>query len=114
MQHILDAILAEGTSAEDFANLELPESYRAATVRKDEVDMFEGLESRDKDPRKSLHLDEVPVPDVTSCCFGGPGLDQLFVTTAISHMSVRPQPHEGGLFVCQVPVTGRLPYPFGG
>ena len=26
--------------------------------------MFEGLESRDKDPRRSLHLDEVPVPEV--------------------------------------------------
>ena len=29
--------------------------------------MFEGLESRDKDPRKSLHVDEVPVPEL------GPG-----------------------------------------
>ena len=28
---------------EDFANLALPESYRAVTVHKDEVDMFEGL-----------------------------------------------------------------------
>jgi sugar lactone lactonase YvrE len=63
---------------------------------------------------KLLAVVEVPVPDVTSCCFGGPGLDQLFVTTAISHISVQPQPHEGGLFVCQVPVTGRLPYQFAG
>ena len=45
MQQILDAILAGDTSGEEFANLELPESYRAATVHKDEVDMFEGLES---------------------------------------------------------------------
>src|SRR4051812_40241881 len=48
-------------------SLPVPESYRGVTVRADEVDMFEGLESRDKDPRKSLHLDEVPVPEL------GPG-----------------------------------------
>jgi crotonyl-CoA reductase len=45
----------------------VPESYRGVTVRADEVDMFEGLESRDKDPRKSLHVDDVPVPEL------GPG-----------------------------------------
>ena len=42
MQQILDAILAGDTTGEEFANLEIPESYRAATVHKDEVDMFEG------------------------------------------------------------------------
>ena len=35
MQNILDAILAGDTSAEDFAALDLPESYRAVTVPKD-------------------------------------------------------------------------------
>ena len=69
MQPILDAILAasedpSSTTVEDFAALAVPESYRAVTVRKDEVDMFEGMESREKDPRKSLHLDEVPLPDL--------------------------------------------------
>ncbi|OXM64564.1 crotonyl-CoA carboxylase/reductase [Amycolatopsis vastitatis] len=48
-------------------SLRVPESYRGVTVRADEVDMFEGLDSRDKDPRKSLHVDEVPVPEL------GPG-----------------------------------------
>jgi crotonyl-CoA reductase len=67
VQQILDAILAGDTTSEDYASLELPESYRAATVRKDEVDMFEGLDSRDKDPRKSLHVDEVALPEL------GPG-----------------------------------------
>ena len=62
MKQILDAILAGDTSAEDFAALELPESYRAVTVHKDEVDMFEGLEPRDKDPRKSLHVEDVAAP----------------------------------------------------
>ena len=67
MKQILDAILAGDTPAEDFAALDLPESYRAVTVHKDEVDMFEGLASRDKDPRKSLHVEDVPVPEL------GPG-----------------------------------------
>jgi crotonyl-CoA reductase len=42
----------------------VPENYRAVTVRADEVDMFAGLASRDKDPRKSLHLDDVPTPEL--------------------------------------------------
>lgn len=48
-------------------SLPVPESYRGVTVHADEVDMFDGLESRDKDPRKSLHVDDVPVPEL------GPG-----------------------------------------
>jgi sugar lactone lactonase YvrE len=79
------------------------------------VALHRGGEIRRIDDRGEVRtVVEVPVPDVTSCCFGGPNLDQLFVTTAISHKSERPQPHEGGLFVCQVPVTGRLPYQFAG
>ena len=35
IETIRDAILADDTSAEDFAGLELPDSYRAVTVRKD-------------------------------------------------------------------------------
>lgn len=76
MQNILDAILAGDTSQEDFANLELPESYRAMTVHKDEVDMFEGLPSKEKDPRKSLHLEEVALPEL------GPG--EAFVAVMAS------------------------------
>jgi crotonyl-CoA reductase len=67
VQQIRDAILAGDTSAEDFAALEVPDSYRAAFVRKDEVDMFEGMPTKEKDPRKSLHVDEVPLPEL------GPG-----------------------------------------
>ena len=66
MQNILAAILAGDTSNEDFANIEIPDSYRAITVHKEDVDMFEGLASRDKDPRKSLHLDNVPVPELAA------------------------------------------------
>jgi crotonyl-CoA reductase len=67
VKQILDAILAGDTAPEDFAALEIPDNYKAVTVHKDEVDMFEGLDSRDKDPRKSLHVDQVALPEL------GPG-----------------------------------------
>ena len=63
MQSIIDAITAGADTAE-FAALPLPESYRAVTVHKDEATMFDGMASRDKDPRSSIHLDEVPVPEL--------------------------------------------------
>jgi crotonyl-CoA reductase len=65
VQKILDAILADDLDA--IGALPLPESYRGITVHADEEDMFTGLPTRDKDPRRSLHLDEVPVPEL------GPG-----------------------------------------
>ncbi len=63
MQQILDAIRASA-SGDDLAALPVPGSYRAAHVRRDEVAMFEGVDSADKDPRKSLHVGEVPTPEL--------------------------------------------------
>src|SRR5271156_5508397 len=63
MSEILDAVLA-GANAEVLAALPMPASTRAVFVRRDEVTMFDGLASADKDPRRSLHLDEVPVPEL--------------------------------------------------
>ena len=63
MQQILDAIEA-GASDSDIANLPLPESYRALFVRREDTTMFEGMASADKDPRQSLHLGEVPLPEL--------------------------------------------------
>jgi crotonyl-CoA reductase len=48
-------------------DLPVPDTYRAAVVRAEEADMFEGMDSRDKDPRKSLHVQEVATPEL------GPG-----------------------------------------
>jgi crotonyl-CoA reductase len=61
MEAIHQAIL-DGASGEDLAAIDLPETMRAAVVRKSETGMFEGLESQQKDPRKSLHVDEVAIP----------------------------------------------------
>jgi crotonyl-CoA reductase len=63
MQHILDAIQA-GASGEDIASLPIPERYRAVHVLAEEQEMFAGVDSRDKDPRRSLHVGEVPTPEL--------------------------------------------------
>ncbi len=67
MQNILAAILADAHRAPGFADIEVPETYRGVTVHKDEEQMFAGMPSSQKDPRESLHLDDVPVPQL------GPG-----------------------------------------
>ncbi|NKI45220.1 crotonyl-CoA carboxylase/reductase, partial [Streptomyces physcomitrii] len=67
MKDILAAIQSPDTKPADFAALPLPESYRAVTVHKDQTDMFEGLASHEKDPRKSLNVEDVPLPEL------GPG-----------------------------------------
>jgi crotonyl-CoA reductase len=61
MEQILAAIQA-GAGGEELAALPIPESYRAAYVRREDADMFEGLASADKDPTKSLHVGEVATP----------------------------------------------------
>ena len=43
MQEILEAIQS-GASGEDIANLPVPESYRAAFVRREDTAMFEGVD----------------------------------------------------------------------
>jgi len=63
VQAFLEAIEA-GAPGEEIANLPLPESYRAALVRKEDAGMFEGVDSADKDPRKSLRIEEVAVPEL--------------------------------------------------
>src|SRR5437588_5791269 len=61
MRAFLEAIEARAPG-EELAAIPLPDTYRAAVVLKDEVGMFEGRPSEQKDPRQSLHVQEVPVP----------------------------------------------------
>jgi crotonyl-CoA reductase len=63
MSEILEAVLA-GAGGDELANLALPDSYRASFVRREDADMFEGLDSAEKDPRKSLHIGEVALPEL--------------------------------------------------
>ncbi len=52
---------------------------------------------------------ELPVPQVTSCCFGGPELDRLYITTANfggGESSGGVASPAGGIFSCRPGVTG--------
>ncbi len=62
MQKILDAILAGDLDA--VGTVPLPESYRGITVHENEAEMFSGVPTKEKDPRQSLHLDDVPLPEL--------------------------------------------------
>ena len=63
MQAIRSAIV-DGAPADEFASLEVPGSFLGAGVRADEQEMFAGLPSEEKDPRKSIHVDEVELPEL--------------------------------------------------
>lgn len=63
MEQILEAILA-GASGQELAALPIPDHYRAAYVRREDVGMFEGIPSAEKDPTKSLHVGDVPTPEL--------------------------------------------------
>ncbi len=63
MKKILEAIQADA-SGDELANIALPESYRAVFVRREDSDMFEGVASADKDPRQSLKVGEVALPNI--------------------------------------------------
>ncbi|MEA2026376.1 MAG: SMP-30/gluconolactonase/LRE family protein [Chloroflexota bacterium] len=60
---------------------------------------------------------ELPTARTTSCAFGGPDLDHLFVTSArdgLSEAELAEQPHAGALFVIEPGVTGLPITPFAG
>lgn len=56
-----------GAGRRVFRGLGVPESMRAAYVRRADTGMFEGLAHAQKDPRLSIHVGEVPTPPL------GPG-----------------------------------------
>jgi sugar lactone lactonase YvrE len=54
---------------------------------------------------------DLPCIETTSCCFGGPGLETLYVTTGIA--PGKPEPHAGRLFALTgLPAPGRPQTPF--
>jgi len=55
----------------------------------------------------------MPVPNITSCTFAGPGLDTMYITTArhlLKEEDIRKYPLSGSLFSCKPGVIG-LPTP---
>ncbi|MEI8322894.1 MAG: crotonyl-CoA carboxylase/reductase, partial [Actinomycetes bacterium] len=63
MEAIRNAILSGADSAA-IAALPIPATYRGAHVRLADVEMFAGVASDEKDPRKSIHVGEVPTPEL--------------------------------------------------
>ncbi len=71
------------------------------------------------DPAGGRMLAEVKLPatNVTSCAFGGPDLDRLYITTArhrLDEETLAREPHAGGLFAIEPGVAGRPSYEFAG
>jgi sugar lactone lactonase YvrE len=57
---------------------------------------------------------EVPVRGVTACTFGGPRLDQLFITTSRRGLGEAAEPEAGAVFRANVAVAGLPASPFAG
>lgn len=61
-----------------------------------------------------LGVVDVPVARVTKCAFGGPELDDLYVTTAAPDEPDARQPNAGGVFCARTGVRGVRAHRFGG
>ena len=61
------------------------------------------------DPQSAKLLGTIPLPveNVTSCAFGGPRLDQLFITTAKGGKSAAEEPEAGYIFSVEPGVAGQ-------
>jgi sugar lactone lactonase YvrE len=57
---------------------------------------------------------EVPAKKVTACTFGGPNLDQLFITTSQENIDTKEDRLAGCLFRADVGITGLPVRPFAG
>ena len=78
IEAIRSAIL-EGADGAAVGALDLPATFRGAVVRADEQEMFAGLPSEEKDPRTSVHIDEVPLPELAP--------DEAFVAVMASSIN---------------------------
>jgi sugar lactone lactonase YvrE len=57
----------------------------------------------------------LPTQHVTSCAFGGAGLDELYITSAtegLGEEDLAQEPHAGALFRCRPGVVGRPEHVF--
>jgi crotonyl-CoA reductase len=82
MSQEIDAIrsaILEGADGGTVGALVLPATFRGAVIRADEQEMFAGLPSEEKDPRKSVHIDDVPLPELAP--------DEAFVAVMASSIN---------------------------
>ena len=68
------------------------------------------------DPETGAVLDrvELPCPNVTCACFGGPEMEDLFITTGTQGTDLDQYPLAGSVFRAKVGVKGAPTYPFRG
>ncbi|MCK2213512.1 crotonyl-CoA carboxylase/reductase [Actinomadura sp. ATCC 31491] len=59
---LAEAVVA-GAEAAELERLDVPSTYRAAHLRKDEVGLFD-QDEHDKDVRRTLHVGEAPMPEL--------------------------------------------------
>lgn len=81
------------------------------------VAFFGGGVVRRYDPEGGLVTEvALPAAQITSCAFGGDGLDELYITSAARGLSATDfaEPHAGAVFRCDPGVRGPLHVPFGG
>jgi sugar lactone lactonase YvrE len=83
------------------------------------VALWDGWAVSKWDPRtgRLLEVISLPVARVTSCAFGGPSMDTLFITSArvgISPELMERQPLAGGLFAVHTGSTGRTAFAYRG
>jgi len=80
------------------------------------VAVWDAAELRRYTPEGQLDtVVSLPVSQVTSAAFGGPGLGTLYITTARENLTPagrREQPHAGDIFACTPGVPGRPPFLF--
>lgn len=83
------------------------------------VAMWHGAKVIRYNPLDGKKLLEIPLPalNVTSCAFGGPVMDELYITSAWSQMTIeerRQYPASGDLFRVQLDVEGMPTFAFAG
>lgn len=83
------------------------------------VAMWDGAQVCRFDPSSGRMIEAISVPAtrVTSCTFGGPDLETLYITTArrgLSERQLKKEPLAGGIFRCRPGVSGVEAYYFEG
>jgi len=79
------------------------------------IALFGGGRVHRYDPDGSLsEVIELPVSQVTACCFGGSDLRTLFITTSNDGLDPDAEPEAGSVYCVDAGVTGAVPHAFAG
>ena len=120
-----DYDLARGEIAHPRTCLSIPASLGFPDGMTSDVDgmlwiaLWRGAQVTRWDPASGRMLEGIPLPALqpTSCVFGGPGMNDLYITSARIRMNagqLKRYPQSGGLFRVQTSVQGLPTFRFGG